>query len=643
MNARCAALAGWLRGGALLALLLVAGAPGPFPGAPALAQSAAESALEVAEPAALIATLKANAGLSGDPILGLKARERLAALGRQRADAVVPLIVAELAPPRAATREAQQQRIALMGVLQDMGPAAEAAAPLLAAIARDPQERNDWVRFQAQAALAAIGTPEAERASRAGAAATASSWAAAAEPAEARRAAAENAYLIRRELRSRRPSPGVIEASVINLRALGPNGADAVPTLLAAYRDPRLGAALRQDLADALAAAGVRDPAGAVAADEVEAPDRVAAVIADTRSPYDLVSSLAMGELARLGPSERSRDALIEALAAGRSPGAAAAALGDFGPEAAAALPALVPYLDDETAGANAIQAVAKIGARDAAAVSALRRILRDATGPTRGLAAQALGALGAEEALPDMIDALRDRRKYERILVATALGGFGAAAENAVDPLTDWLAEPDADLRRAAVETLGRIGPAAAPAVPPIARQLESGDPRLAASSTRALERIGGPAAEAALAAEAKRHRVADRAEYRQLRETGDPHDMARFLRELSQPRRLQLAATAAADSDPDYALLGLRLYLEAGRDAEAAAALADLVARDDRGLQILAALGQLLREVGRPEVQGGLHRDVVTRLESAYADAPPEDRARIARALDAMGAPPH
>jgi hypothetical protein len=171
----------------------------------------------------------------------------------------------------------------------------------------------------------------------------------------------------------------------------------------------------------------------------------------------------------------------------------------------------------------------------------------------------------------------------------------------------------------------------------------LESGDPRLAASSTRALERIGGPAAEATLLAEAKRHRAADRAEYRQLRETGDPHDMARFLRELSQPRRLQLAATAAADSDPDYALLGLRLYLEAGRDAEAAAALADLVARDDRGLQILAALGQLLREVGRPEIQGGLHRDIVTRLESAYADALPEDRARIARALDAMGAQPH
>jgi len=142
---------------------------------------------------------------------------------------------------------------------------------------------------------------------------------------------------------------------------------------------------------------------------------------------------------------------------------------------------------------------------------------------------------------------------------------------------------------------------------------------------------------------AEAKRHRVADRAEYRQWRETGDPYDMARFPRELSPPRRLQLAATAAADSDPDCALAGLRLYLDAGRDAETAAALADLVARDQRGRRVLAALGQLLREIGRPEIQGGLHRDVVTRLESAYADAPPEDRARIARALDAVGAQPH
>jgi len=611
---------------------------------PALADTASETALSAADPAALIATIKANADISGDVVLGLKARDRLAALGRQNPDAVVPLIVAELAPPRAATRAAQQQRIALMGVLRDMGPAAEAAVKVLKEIAQDPLERNEWVAFQAQAALAAIGTPEAEAANRAGAEATAESWAASASEAEAHRAAAENAYLVRQELRGRRPAEAVIDAAVTSLHALGANAEEAVPTLLAAYNDPRLGPALHDELAAALKAAGVADVAAAAAEAKGREGDSdlIGAVIADTRSPYDLVNSLAMGELARLGPSRRSIDALIEALGEGRSPGAAALALGDFGPEAEPALPALLPYLDDEVAGPNAIQAVGKIGQRDAAAVAALRDVLRNPNSPTRGLAAKALGELGAAEAVPDLADALRDPRKYERILVANALGTFGAEAEDAVGPLTELLQEPDGDLRRAATDALGQIGPPAAAAVPLIARQLESGDPRLEDSATRALEQIGGSAAEAALAAQAQRHAAADRAEYRRLRETGGPEDVSRFLRDLPRSRRLQLAEVAAADDDPALAMLGIHAYLEAGRDEDAGAALADLIARDDRGLEMLAALGYLLQEVGRPEAQGGLQRDVVARLKANYSADPPEAQARIRRALEALGARP-
>jgi hypothetical protein len=85
-----------------------------------------------------------------------------------------------------------------------------------------------------------------------------------------------------------------------------------------------------------------------------------------------------------------------------------------------------------------------------------------------------------------------------------------------------------------------------------------------------------------------------------------------------------------------------GLRAYLEAGRDEAAAVALADLIARDDRGLEILAALGNLLRAVGRPEAQGGLQLDVATRLKATYEAHPPEARARIRRALEALGLSP-
>lgn len=633
-----------LRARAVWLLVLLAVAALPLPSAPARADSAALATLNAADPATLIATIKANADISGDVVLGLKARDRLAALGRQDPAAVVPLIVAELAPPRAATRSAQQQRIALMGVLRDMGPAAEAAVDVLTEIAGDPKERNDWVVFQARAALAAIGTPEAEAANRAGAEALAESSAAAASETEAGRMAAENAYLIRQELRGRRPAEGVIEAAVTNLRALGPDAAEAVPTLVAAYNDPRLAPALHDALATALRAAGVADVAAAAAEAKARAgePDLIGAVIADTRSPYDLVNSLAIGELARLGPSRRSVEALVEALAAGRSPGAAAAALGDFGPAAAAALPALLPYFDDAAAGPNAIQAAGKIGQADPAAVVALRRIVSDAQSPTRGLAAKTLADLGAAEAIPDLIGVLGDPRKYERILAANALGAFGAEAEAAVGPLTGLLQAPDGDLRRAATEALGRIGPPAAAAVPQIARQLERGDARLADSAVRALERIGGPEAEAALAAEAKRHAAADLAEYKRLRETGTANDVRRLLRDLPQARRLQLAAVAAAERDPALAVLGIRSYLAAGRDDDAAAALADLVARDDRGLNVLAALGPLLSEVGRPEAQGGLQRDVVTRLKANFDAYPPESQARVRRALEALGIAP-
>jgi len=598
----------------------------------------------IADPADLIVILKSNADITGNVVLGLEARERLAEIGRQDPSSVVPLIVAELSLPRVATLQAQQQRIALMGVLQDMGPAAEAAVNVLTEIAQDAEERNEWVVFQARGALAAIGTPAAKAENKAAATATAESWAASASDAEARRTAAQHAYFIRRELRGRRPADGVIGASVTSLRALGSNAADAVPTLLSAYDDSRLGPALREELAVALKEAGVADVAAAAehAKVSVGEPDLIGAVIADTRSPHELVNQMAMGELARLGSSPRSVDALIEALRAGRSPGAAAAALGDFGQEAAVALPALLPFLDDETVGPNAIQAVARIGRGDPAIVSALRRILRDRNSSTRGSAAKALGALGAAEAIPDLIGVLSDPRKWQTILVANALGTFGAEAKEAVGALAELLNDPDVDIRRAATEALGRIGPPAAEVVPLIARQLESGDARLEESAARALERIGGAAAEAAFDVEAERHAAADRAEYRRLCETGAADDVWRFLRELSGPRRLQLAELAVGESDPTLAMLGLRIYIEAGRHDAAVAAMVDLIVRDDRGLETLTALDVLLSEFRGPDERAGWWLDVATRLKADYTSYPAEVQARVRRALEALGVQP-
>ena len=88
-------------------------------------------------------------------------------------------------------------------------------------------------------------------------------------------------------------------------------------------------------------------------------------VIADVRSNTSLVSTMAMMELGAQGPAEKVIDALIEALKEKNNPGQAALVLGGFGSAAGRAVPALLPYLSDRVAGANAIQALGLIGVGD--------------------------------------------------------------------------------------------------------------------------------------------------------------------------------------------------------------------------------------------------------------------------------------
>jgi len=558
---------------ALIALLL---------GSSSIAQAQwTRDSLAAATPAQLIQVLSANADISGDVVLGIAARERLSRIGNTDPAAVVPLVVAAIEAARSPALPQVSKRVALIGVLSDIGAGAEAAVSLLDAILKDPNERNEFVRLQAGLALANIGTPAAQAAAKASSRADAERSVMGVDDVGARHAAEEHAYFIRQQLRAPMPAEAVIQASLDVLAAGGPRMAAAAPTLARAQADVRLSAAIRARIAEVLTKMG---RAG------IQAPppqDLVEEVIADTRSPDQLVNRLAMQELGRLGPSPRAVEALIDALKAGRNPGAAALELGNFGPLAQKALPELIPYFTDARAAANAIQAAGKLGRGDAPTIAALRRVAGNPDSAHRALAVAALEDLGATEALPEISAAFSDPRAHTRVLAARALGGFGG---DAVPTLSAGLADPDSSVRIAVADALARIGPAASPAVPGLARQLDSGETRLREAAARALAAIGGPDAQAALGADAARFADADRHRYAGLRQ-GEPRRVADFLRELPIERKKELALEIATDPDPALAELGSWTVEATGGDATPY--FARLVAKALDGFRVGAFLG--------------------------------------------------
>jgi HEAT repeat protein len=596
------------------------------------AAAAKADELDAASPQELIEILKANVYLTGDIVKRMNAQSHLQRLGRQDPGAVVPLVLAELAPPRSYGKIAAHQRLALIELLRDIGPAAEQAVPRLVEILNDPEEPFETVKTQAATALTLIGTEDAKSAVEAYYAGLNAAFAETASSDEAARTVTQSAYLIRQELRSREPSDEVIGASVDLIQSLGPKASSAQPTLLRAYGDPRLSSALRDKIAASLRATGVPDvEAAAQAAAQTQPPDILAEVIAETRSEDALVSSLAMGELGRLGPSEPAIDALIAALREDRNPGDAARILGNFGDRAERALPELVRYFDDERAGANAIQAAGKIGVAEPDTIAALRRLLATPGHRHRGMAASALGALHATEAVPELQQALGDGGKYDRILAANALGELGPDAAPAVEALAAGVADPDLDLRRAAVEALGRIGPPAASASTLIAEQLDSGDARLEAAARDALAAIGGGEAEAALEADARRFTDADLAEARRLASAGGLDGLLGFLTDLPDRRATLLSRRLVSEPSPDSALAGAFVLARQGDIEPAVPVLADNLARRAVSDQLLTGLIYAMMHGGDEAAVAPLIQSLRQYIEDNPQRYSAEERARL------------
>jgi HEAT repeat protein len=141
----------------------------------------------------------------------------------------------------------------------------------------------------------------------------------------------------------------------------------------------------------------------------------------------------------------------------------AALALGDMGPAAAAAIPALLEALEQE----------------------AVHRPAR-----TPASAAVALARMGPA-AVPGLTIRLHHEKAWVRLGAATALAGHGPEARPALDGLLAMLADPDPEARMVAAAALAAMGSSARDALPRLAAMAETSDEYLRASAQNAMTRI--------------------------------------------------------------------------------------------------------------------------------------------------------
>ncbi|HYT61141.1 MAG TPA: HEAT repeat domain-containing protein [Haliangiales bacterium] len=143
---------------------------------------------------------------------------------------------------------------------------------------------------------------------------------------------------------------------------------------------------------------------------------------------------------------------------------AAAQVLGDLGPAARNAAPALVEALRDRdpTLRRNAAFALGKIGAKPALAVPALAGVLSDRNEEVRMYAAIALKKFGpqAARAVPGLVAALSDSNWQVRERAALALGATGNNQADVVLALEGALQDEHRYVRSSAATALASMAP---------------------------------------------------------------------------------------------------------------------------------------------------------------------------------------
>jgi HEAT repeat protein len=368
--------------------------------------------------------------------------------------------------------------------LQQIGPPGRAAGPALAAILKDVNRSEDhlaagralWVIARSpevvpflQAFIKVKGPERAEAAELLGRVGK----------------SADAVPVLLEELRQAKKAQRV--ALVERLARLGPGAKAALPALVDALQeqDPRL----RTAALHALARLGELDDAAEPAVAELTKLAKSADVVerfnarrALVRIRKNVAHLNLLADLLKEDPAELR--------------GSAADLLGQFGPDAKAAVPALRELLKDADAHVRSTAAMAlwKIN-RDDAVLPALMALLQDRGFEARTAAVYSLGVdlqAAAQPAIPLLVKALWDAAPEVRVAAPEALGRIGPAARPAVPALLVLLGDDQQeDVHSAVAEALGLIGPPARAAVLVLQRRLEHADAYVRACAALALWHI--------------------------------------------------------------------------------------------------------------------------------------------------------
>lgn len=285
-----------------------------------------------------------------------------------------------------------------------------------------------------------------------------------------------SAALRHRDVRIRRGAAEV-------LGDLGPRASDAVPALVKALSDKRPVVRVRaaQALGSIAAASGIEPLTAAL------------------NDPSPSVRSAATESLGRM----RAKSSLLALRQKLSDPEPsvrvkAAQAIWRVDCDAALVVPVLIRALRDRTAGGDAKFVLGEIGPAAQDAVPALVQSLREErvgrplrTPPSSALA---LGRIGRPAVL-GLIAVLKNDYPEVRTSAVIALGFVGKAAQDAVPYLMPMLADKNLEVRQATALTLGSIQPDNHDLVP-VLKQLARDDDIFLASSASAMLRHLDPAA---------------------------------------------------------------------------------------------------------------------------------------------------
>jgi HEAT repeat protein len=206
----------------------------------------------------------------------------------------------------------------------------------------------------------------------------------------------------------------------------------------------------------------------------------------------------ALDALAAIGPS--ATPVLINALKHENLRGHAAYILGQIGPDAAAATPALAKLLTDknERVAQEAAVALANIGPGAKDAVPALIEVLRQPDSPHVHAAAYALGRIGpdaaaAKETLVELLDGADRKLALISAWSLAQMRPTKDVAEKILPVLKAGLADDVALARRGAAEALGRLGKSAQDATDDLEKATHDADQSVRRAAEDALKAIRG------------------------------------------------------------------------------------------------------------------------------------------------------